>query len=53
MESLLREAEFDLRPWLEKNPGLPEYWLRVRVQETHGHYATTRAYRKEDLIENC
>lgn len=52
-EGLLREAEFDLRPWLEKNPGLPEYWLRVRVQDTHGHYATTRAYRKEDLIENC
>jgi len=52
-EGLLREAEFDIRPWLESSLDLPQYWLRVRVQDAHGHFATTRAYRRKDLIESC
>ena len=49
-DGLLREAVFDLEKWLDACLDLPQYWFCVRVKGPYGHFATTRAYRKEDLF---
>ena len=51
-DGLLREAKFNLKLWLESYLDLPQYWFQVRIQGPYGHVATTRAYRKEDLLGN-
>ena len=45
----LTSAEFDLSPWLERAPQLPNAFVRVTVEDARGRYAVTRAYRLEEL----
>jgi hypothetical protein len=48
-DGLLRQARFDMRPWLDRCNGHPYDWLRVVVHGPYGHYASTRAYTYEEL----
>ena len=49
-DGLMHEAVFDLSRWLDSWQDLPQYWFRVQVKGPYGHYATTRAYKKEDIV---
>ena len=49
-DGLLREASFDLTPWLTAANAAPEDWLRVVVHGPYGHYASTRAYFRDELV---
>lgn len=48
-DGLMREAKFDMRPWLDRCNGHPFDWLRVVVHGPYGHYASTRAFTCEEL----
>ncbi len=48
-DGLMREATFDITPWLNVCKGLPQDWIRVVVHGPYGHYAATRGYTYEEL----
>lgn len=48
-DGLLRQAQFDLRSWLDICTGQTSDWFRVVVQGPYGHYASTRAFTREEL----
>ncbi len=48
-DGLLRQAQFDLRPWLDICEGKPQDWFRIVVHGPYGHYASTRAFTREEL----
>ena len=48
-DGLLRQARFDMRPWLDRCLGHPYDWLRVVVHGPYGHYASSRAFTYEEL----
>ena len=49
-DKLLREATFDISKWLESCDGeSPLEWLRVTVRGPYGDFATTRAFRFDEL----
>jgi hypothetical protein len=51
-DGLLQEATFDLSGWIEgcKKKDAPRNWIRFVVTDADGNYATTRAYRAEELL---
>lgn len=49
-DKLIREATIDLSKWLDQcNFESPLNWIRVVVHGPYGQYATTRAFRAEEL----
>lgn len=48
-DSLLREATFNISPWMEYAAGSASDWLRIVVRDPYGHYAATRAYFGDEL----
>lgn len=48
-DGLLREANFDLTPWLTAANRAPEDWLRIVIHGPYGHFAATRAYFRGEL----
>ena len=48
-DGLLREAVFDMNPWLQRCSGASNDWMRVIVQGPYGHCAATRAFTFEEL----
>ena len=48
-DGLLREARFDISPWLNAANQAPGDWLRVVVHGPYGHFAATRAYFRSEL----
>lgn len=50
-DKLMREANINLAKWLAEVSGdEPQDWFRVIVRGPYGDYATTRAYRRKELI---
>ena len=48
-DGLLREASFDIQPWLDVCRGDGRDWLRLVVHGPYGQLAATRGYRAEEL----
>ena len=48
-DGLLREATFDLTAWQNDPSAQPDDWFRVVVHGPYGHYASTRAYFRDEL----
>ena len=48
-DGLMREATFDIAPFMNVCRGQPNDWLRVVVHGPYGHYAATRGYTYEEL----
>jgi hypothetical protein len=48
-DGLLREATFDISRWLTLTENSPNDWFRVVVHGPYGHYASTRAYFRDEV----
>ena len=48
-DGLLREATFDISRWLTITENSPDDWFRIVVHGPYGHYASTRAYFRDEL----
>ena len=48
-DGLLREATFDISRWLTLTEDSPNDWFRIVVHGPYGHFASTRAYFRDQL----
>ena len=48
-DGLLREATFDISRWLTLTEDSPNDWFRIVIHGPYGHYASTRAYFRDEL----
>ena len=48
-DGLLREATFDISRWLSLTENSPNDWFRIVIHGPYGHYASTRAYFRDEV----